>query len=301
MKICFLGLSGSGKTCYLYAASHVLTEGIRTLEGSVSILCTSVNRNILLNEGIEDMDNGDQAVWPRGSDQTREFPYELYINGIKRTQFEIYDYRGGALYDDSDIAQDEREELYETFKESSCIVVFIDAYTLMKAFSLKNQEDESDAYRKGDLKAESVIRANNRLNHLKLIMSEARQYLQQEVPILLTITKKDILSDDELNLAMEKLKINMTTLFSQANPNPVGMTAVSLGTNLGAGEFNEDMKKKLTGCLHLDVSQNIHIPILFPLFNGLELSANEAQIARKIFNNKVLKMYIEGKPAVIAF
>lgn len=301
MKICFLGLSGSGKTCYLYAASHVLTEGIRTTEGSVSILCTSVNRNILLNKGIEDMDNGDQAVWPRGSDQTREFPYELCINGIARTRFEIYDYRGGALYDDSDKAQDEREELYETFKESSCIVVFIDAYTLMKAFCLKNPEAESEAYRIGGHKAESNLKANNRLNHLKLIMSEARQYLQREVPILLTITKKDILSDDELNTAMEMLKTNMSALFSETNPNPVGITAVSLGTNLGAGELNEDMKKKLTGCLHLDVSQNIHIPILFPLFNGLKLSSKEAQIARKIFNNNVLKMYIEGKPAVITF
>lgn len=301
MKICFLGLSGSGKTCYLYAASYVLTEGIRTAEGSVSILCTSVDRNIQLNNGIEDMDNGDQAVWPRGSDQTIEFPYELYINGIKRSQFEIYDYRGGALYDDSDKAQDEREELYETFKESSCIVVFIDAYTLMKAFSLKNHEDESEAYRIGGHKVESNLKVNNKLNHLKLIMSEARQYLQKEVPILLTITKKDILSEDELNTAMEMLKNKMSTLFSETNPNPVGITAVSLGTNLGAGELNEDMKKKLTGCLHLDVSQNIHIPILFPLFNGLELSSKEAQIARKIFNNNVLKMYIEGKPAFITF
>ena len=301
MKICFLGLSGSGKTCYLYAASHVLTEGIRTSEGSVSILCTSVNRNILLNEGIEEMDNGDQAVWPKGSNQTIEFPYELYINGINKTRFEIYDYRGGALYDGSDRAQDEREELYETFNEASCVVVFIDAYTLMKSFGLKNHEDELYAYKKGGREAEAITTANNRLNHLKLIMSEARQYLQQEVPILLTITKKDILSDDELNIAMEKLQTNMTTLFSKTNPNPVGITAVSLGTNLGAGEVNEDMKRKLTGCLHLDVSQNIHIPILFALFSGLELSPNEAQIARKIFNNNVLKMYVEGEPAVISF
>lgn len=301
MKICFLGLSGSGKTCYLYAASHVLTEGIRTPVGSVSILCTSVSRNIHLNNGIEDMDNGDQALWPRGSDQTSEFPYELYINGNKRTRFEIYDYRGGALYDDSDSAQDEREELYKTFNESSCIVVFIDAFTLMKAFSLKNHEDESEAYRKGGLNVESILRANNKLNHLKLIIDEARQYLQQEVPILLTITKKDILSEEELNNAMEMLKNNMSTLFSKANPNPVGITAVSLGENLGAGEENEDRKRKLTGCLHLDVSKNIHIPILFPLFNGLELSQKEVQIARKIFNNNVIKMYIEGKPALITF
>ncbi len=301
MKICFLGLSGSGKTCYLYAASYVLTEGIQTSEGAVSILSTSVDRNILLNKGIEDMDNGEQAVWPNGSDQTRDFPYELYINGTKKTPFEIYDYRGGALYDDSNKAQDERKELYETFKESSCIVIFIDAYTLMKAFSLKNPEEESNAYRQGDLKAESITKAINKLNHLKLIMNEARQYIEQDVPILLTITKKDILSNDELNIAMEKLKINMSTLFSETNPNPVGITAVSLGTNLGASEFNKDMKKKLTGCLHLDVSQNIHIPILFPLFLGIELSPNESKIAQKIFNSNAVQMYIEGKPAVITF
>ncbi len=301
IKICFLGLSGSGKTCYLYAASHVLTEGIQTSEGAVSILSTSVNSNILLNKGIEDMDNGEQAVWPKGSDQTRDFPYELYINGIKKTPFEIYDYRGGALYDDSGKAQHEREELYKTIRESSCIVVFIDAYTLMKAFSLKNPEEESLAYRQGDREAESIIKAINTLNHIKLIMNEARQHIEQDIPILLTITKKDILSNDELNIAIEKLKINMSTLFSETNPNPVGITAVSLGTNLGAGEFNKDMKKKLTGCLHLDVSQNIHIPILFPLFLGIELSPKESRIAQKIFNGSVVQMYIEGKPAVITF
>ena len=302
IKICFLGLSGSGKTCYLYAASHVLTEGIHTSEGSVSILSTSVNRNIILNQGIEDMDNREQAVWPKGSDKTRDFPYELYVNGKKKTQFEIYDYRGGALYDDSDNAQDEREELYETFKESSCIVIFIDAYTLMKAFSLKNTEDEYIAYQKGDLESESITKAINKLNHLKLIVNEACQYIEQDVPILLTITKKDILTDDELCVAIEKLKTNMSHLFSTENPNLVGITAVSLGDNLGAGDFNKDMKKKLTGCLHLDLSQNIHIPILFPLFLGVELSSiEESRIAQKIFNSNVIQLYIKGKPAFITF
>lgn len=301
IKICFLGLSGSGKTCYLYAASHVLTSGIQTQEGSVSILSTDMRKNILLNQGIEDMVKEKDAVWPKGSDQTRLFPYDLYINGKKKTQFEIYDYRGGALYDIADNAQDEREEIYNTFTESSCIVVFIDAYTLMTAFGLKNEEDETLAYRKGNRKQDNAVQADNQVNHLNLIINDVRQYVQQDVPILLTITKKDILSDEELTVAIDKLRAKMPILFAPDNPNPIVITAVSLGSNLGAGELNKDNKNKLTGCLHLDVSQNIHIPILFPLFLGIELSPNESMIARRIFNSKVLQMYVGGKPAIITF
>lgn len=302
MKICFLGLSGAGKTCYLYAASHVLTEGIHTSDGSVAILSTSVSRNIFLNKGIEDLENGIKSVWPLGSSVTQDFPYDLYINGSKKIHFEIYDYRGGALYDETDRGQDEREELYETFSSSRCIVVFIDAYTLMKAFSLKTEEDESFTYQRGGYEVETITKAMNKLNHLKLIINEAREKIEQDVPILLTITKKDILFETELSVAKERLKEHMSILFSEESTNPVAITAVSLGENLGVGEFNEDnCKRKLIGCLHLDVSQNLHIPILFPLFMGVKLSENDKNIAKRIFNNNVIQLYVKGKPAYIAF
>lgn len=301
MKICFLGLSGSGKTCYLYAASHVLTEGIRTSDGAVSILSTTIPSNVILNKGIQDMINKDDSVWPAGSNETRIFPYDLYVEGKRKARFEVYDYRGGALYEDKDDAQDEREELYEVFQQSSCIVIFLDAYTLMTAFSLKNDTDASYAYKKGNIKEDSVIKAVNKLNHIKVVINEARERIQKDVPILLTITKKDILSDNELNIAIEKLKQNMAILFASENPNPIGITAVSLGKNLGAIDNNRGVKKRLTGSLHLDVSQNIHIPMLFPLFLGIDLSDKEKNIASKIFNNNVIQLYVRGKRAWIAF
>ena len=44
MNICLLGLSGSGKTCYLYTATHVLARGVE-VNGHI-ISATSSNRHI---------------------------------------------------------------------------------------------------------------------------------------------------------------------------------------------------------------------------------------------------------------
>ena len=295
MKICFLGLSRSGKTCYLYAASNVLSEGINTDYGTVSIMSTNEQQNIRLNEGIEDMERG---VWPRGSNQTMVFPFDFLINGRFKCPFEIYDYRGGALYDTRDKAQDEREELYETFEDASCVVILIDAYTLIDAFELKNPEDDAAIHQKGSTEKMSPLSARNRIKHLELIVSKCHEISGQNTPVLLTITKKDILTPEELERGIEGLRRILPTIFSRENKMTIGITAVSLGENLGAGEADEEQRKRLTGHLMLDVSQNLHIPILFALFLGINTSDNEKKIAMRIFNNDVVKLFIGGERAL---
>lgn len=295
MKICFLGLSRSGKTCYLYAASNVLSEGIITDCGTVSIMSTNEQQNIRLNEGIEDMESG---VWPKGSDQTMVFPFDFMINGQFKSSFLIYDYRGGALYDKKDKAQDEREELYETFKDSSCIVFLIDAYTLIDAFDLKDKEDDFAIHKKGSTEKMTSTAARNRIKHLELIVRKCREVSDKNVPILLTITKKDILSQSELDEGIKRLQAILPTIFSPENNVTIGITTVSLGQNLGAGEPNEEQKKRLTGRLKLDVSQNLHIPILFALFMSMETSEKEKKIAQRIFKDDVIQLYVGGKRAV---
>lgn len=295
MKICFLGLSRSGKTCYLYAASNVLSEGINTDYGTVSIMSTNEQQSIRLNEGIEEMERG---VWPRGSNQTMVFPFDFLINGRSKCLFEIYDYRGGALYDTRDTAQDEREELYETFKDTSCVVILIDAYTLIDAFELKNPEDDVAIHQKGSTEKMSPLSARNRIKHLELIVRKCHDISGQNTPILLTITKKDILTSEELERGIEELKKILPTIFSRENDMTIGITAVSLGENLGAGEADEEQNKTLTGHLMLDVSQNLHIPILFALFLGINTSDNEKKIAMRIINNDVVKLFIGGERAI---
>lgn len=298
-KICFIGLSGSGKTCYLYAASHLLQDGIRTSVGSVTIVCADIGRSSELKEGFKEMD-GTCPVWPKGTDKshTKYFPYELYIGGSKKLEFEICDYRGGVFDETNDAAHDERLTLYE---ESNCIVVFIDAYTLLQAFRLKNEDEISKAFTRGDRLKITYSDAISELNHLKVVVNEARRNISPDTPILMVITKKDILLENELEDAIEKLKTHMNIFFSEETSNPVGITAISLGLNLGAGEETQDGQKKMLGQMLLSVSNNIHIPMLFPLFIDLDLSLNEKKLAKKLFNSNSIQLYIEGAPAVISY
>ena len=64
MNICLLGLSGSGKTCYLYTMSHVLANGISINGHTISATSTDRRQQLRLNRGIEQMANG---IWPDGS------------------------------------------------------------------------------------------------------------------------------------------------------------------------------------------------------------------------------------------
>lgn len=295
IKICLLGLSRSGKTCYLYAASNVLSEGIHTDYGTVSIMSTNEEQNIHLNKGIEDMVRG---VWPKGSDQTMVFPFDFMINGQEKGSFQIYDYRGGALDDTRKNAREEREELYETFKDTSCIVFLIDAYTLNDAFNLKSPEEDLMIHEKGATEKMTSTAARNRIKHLELIVRKCRNVTNCDVPVLMTITKKDILSKEELRKGIEGVKAILPTIFSPENNMTVGITAVSLGQNLGAGEPDEEQNKKLTGRLMLDVSQNLHIPILFALFMGIDISVKEKRIAQRVLNSDAIQLFVGGERAL---
>ena len=322
-KICFLGLSGSGKTCYLYAASHLLGQGLHTSAGKLSIVCADTGRSTSLTVGFNEM-NGKFPVWPKGTGETMYFPFELFIEGRRKIEFEICDYRGGVFSEATDKAHDQRQTLYE---ESDCIVLFIDSYTLMRAFSLKNKTDISNAFKRGDLQEKTYSDAISELNHLKVIINEARrnkplyhEYINEltekgakvvaigggtGLSMLLRGIKKYTnnkkLFAEELEDAIEKLKLHMDILFSEETLNPIGITAISLGTDLGSGELNQDGQKKILGQMHLSVSNNLHIPILFPLFIDINLSDNEKGMAKKIFNSNSIQIYFKGKPALISF
>ena len=80
MNICLLGLSGSGKTCYLYTAAHVLSKGVAIGEHKVSATCSNRQQAIRLNYGIEQMA---EEKWPEGSTGTNTYPFDLKLDGQK--------------------------------------------------------------------------------------------------------------------------------------------------------------------------------------------------------------------------
>ena len=88
MNICLLGLSGSGKTCYLYTMSHLLAKGISINGHTISATSMHRQQQLRLNRGIEQMASG---KWPDGSTDTITYPFELKIDGSSKGNFTIYD------------------------------------------------------------------------------------------------------------------------------------------------------------------------------------------------------------------
>ena len=288
-NICLLGLSRSGKTCYLYAATNVLSRGIECGEDSISIMPTNEQQCIRLNRGIEDMEMG---WWPKGSQQTMTYPFEFMIDGQKQFPFTIYDYRGGALNDTSDNGQDEREELYETFNNSSCIIFLIDGCTLLDAIDPPLLQKDSH---KDNEEHFTRTQAINQIKYMESLVDKCREKTGKTAPILLVITKKDIFSDESLKAGINMLRKQLPTLFSKRNDMIVGITSVSLGRELKAGESNGEGKKRLTGVLSLNTSQNLHIPILFALFQSVEVNSESYALIKHLFNSDVIKLYRGGE------
>lgn len=290
-NICLLGLSRSGKTCYLYASTDVLSRGVKCADSNISIMSTDEQKYMRLYRGVEDMANG---WWPGGSKQTMEYPFAFMIDGQKQFDFTIYDYRGGALNDISNDALEERNELYETFNNSSCIVFLIDGYTLLDAIGADVPYDDGEEHF-------SRTEALHQIKYMEILVDKCRQKTGLTAPILLVITKKDIFSKEELQAGIDLLKKELPTLFSKKNDVVVGITSVSLGRDLKAGHQSEQGKKQMTGVLCLNTSQNLHIPILFALFQSVDEDSETYKSMARLFNSDAIKLYLGGEEVLICF
>lgn len=293
MNICLLGLSGSGKTCYLYTACHVLSRGVSVDEHVISATSKSRQQQLRLNKGIEQMAN---HIWPEGSISTLTYPFDLKIDGKVMGQFTIYDYRGGALDGMADDDQDDANELFDTFEDSSCIVFLIDGDTVMEGLNpgdvaLEHQDRVSPQQR---------LQARNKINYIEALLQECNERMQRNVPILLTITKSDIFTEDELQAGYRLLRELLPSVFSLYNDKIVGVTSVTLGENL------QNDQGRLTGVFRLNTQGNVHIPILFALLQEIDEDGSRfknSQEARRLFRNlfttNKISFYRGGKPALI--
>ena len=289
MNITLLGLSGSGKTCYLYTAAHILARGIS--ENAHTISATSCNREIttILHRGIEDMVRG---KWPEGSNKTLAYPFALKIDGKPILQFTIYDYRGNALDHFGEDDKKQTKELFETFEESSCIVFLIDGNTLRDALDSECLRPE---HRRKVLPSEQLS-AINKICYIESLLKDCNEQMERNVPILLVITKRDIFFEEELHASKKLLKELLPTIFSSKNDMIVGITAVTLG------EIKEDGQLKE---LWLNTDGNIHLPILFALFQDIENLGQNSDIDEakslivRLFPSNRIDLYRGGKEAFI--
>lgn len=264
-KISIYGLSGSGKSCYIYAMTKALSKGVKFDNGKVMTMVNSDLKQVnLLNQRFKMMVDG---VWPPGTSETSVFTYRNSIAFKLIANISIRDYRGGIFSSIEEDDMNEIEDLYKSFKDSGSLAFFIGVDKVMRAM-------------KGDVDA---------FNDLGMMHNLYAKYLEtypnDTTPIIFVLTKADLASPEELEACKNFVRDNYAAFFGAGTGLTVGLTAVTLGRNLGCGADNE-----LIGELRVGPSEgNIQIPILFTIFG-----IYSKRIAEELERNASLKVALEG-------
>ena len=304
-KISMFGISGSGKTCYLYAMAQVLQGGVRQGDFRLSMIANDIEKQTILNDGYMQMvANG---KWPKGSDTTTEF--DLCVRVQSNGLFEeiipnlvLLDYAGGIWTANNNRANQDRAELMEAFSDSSSVLFLVDGITLLQAMEAT---DLHPSHRDMASIQETVM-ARQQITFVENLFMGYKQYVKSVPPVMVVVTKADVFADkDELVKGKALIKEYLPSIFAKGSGIEAGITAVSLGTNLSAGEDN-----RIDGDLNLSTKYNIHLPIVFGLYAWLSdkygKSPREEQIEiehhavplREMMKGKV-EMFKNGNQVII--
>ncbi len=250
-KISFYGLSRSGKSCYIFAMAQALSQGIKFPNGEILTIRTPDPRQMLrLYKAYEQMMNGQ---WPAGNIESAIYKFNTKKSLVNIMSFELSDYRGGLLDTMDDDDKEAQEELLSSYKDSSVLLFFIGADIVKKALA-------------GDFES------NFKINYLNVLYDN---YLEQtydsKTPVMIVITKSDMLSPQEVVKVKEFVMTKMQSLFAYGTNITAAITAVTLGKNLS--NDNGELEGEL---IIGPTSGNIHIPVLYSLYCVLSKELEEA-------------------------
>lgn len=289
-KISFYGLSGSGKSCYIFAMSQALSQGVPFNDGELLTVITPDPRQMLkLYKAYEKMVNGQ---WPAGNVESVNYNFNIRKALDLLMSLEITDFRGGLLDSVDDDDQEEQEKLFNSYKGSSVLLFFVGA-------------DKVKAAMNGDPSARFNIQYLNTLYEQYLgFSSNARN-----TPVMVVLSKSDMLTSSEISAAIKFLKDQMAGMFGQGTGITAGITAVTLGENLtnDGGE--------LEGVLDITpTAGNLNIPVLFSLFyvmgqkiestigniqsNESALGSSKRELSKELNRNSFLRFFVNNESSI---
>ena len=277
-KISMFGISGSGKTCYLYAMAQVLQGGARQDNFRLSMIANDIQQQTILHNGYLMM--AADGRWPKGSDTTTGFDLRVRVqydgefsNIIENLT--LLDYAGGVWTNNSLDADKDRINLMNEFMDSSAVLFLVDGKTLLQAM---DANDLHPSHR--DIATiQEIVMARQQISFVENLFLgykqhigsvppqdgqhlDYRQHIGSVPPVMVVVTKADVfMYSDELEKGKNLIKEYLPSLFAKGSGIYVGITAVSLGTNLSAGEDN-----RIQGHLSLSTQYNIHLPIIYGLY-----------------------------------
>jgi hypothetical protein len=289
-KISFYGLSGSGKSCYIFAMSQALSQGIPFNDGELLTVITPQPRQMLrLYKAYDKMVNGH---WPEGNVESVNYNFNVRKALDLLMTLDITDFRGGLLDSTDEDDEEEQKMLFDSYNDSSVLLFFIGA-------------DRTKAAMSGDFDARFNIQFFNSLYERYLDNAETNK----KTPVMVVLTKSDMLTETEKKSAIAFLKDQMRVLFGVGTGITAGITAVTLGSNLSneGGELEGQLNIKPT-------AGNLNIPILFSLFHVMakkieatigaidvsesDLSSSQKALSHELSRNAFSRFFVNNESTI---
>jgi hypothetical protein len=245
VKITMLGISGSGKTCYMLGLYATMQLGLQ----GFTLSTTDLDEDLKLTSWWETL-VGTQGEdrWPK---LTGAEPYQYEFDfsyGMKRLiGFDWLDYRGGAMQDVSTKA--DVQTLLNRLQESSCVFLCLSGEFL-------TEEASSDSLLRSIARQAGV----DRMNKYLAILSNNLSDRQRPFPLVIVITKHDkcqprTRDKSSREKLIDEIKKMFGPLFMPNQDWLIMLCPVSLGKEL---ESNSD-----TGKIE---PKNLHLPLVFALY-----------------------------------
>lgn len=235
-KITMLGVSNSGKTCFIYA----MYDFMQKVQNGFTFITKDPDVDMDLNEGWEGI--AFDGVWPDGTQLTSFYDFTVLFKSRPIMEFSWCDYRGGAITERS--TQKDVDELHKRIFDSECLIVCIGADTIKGIISGDNR------------KGRELVRLNN-------LISRFAATKQRRIPIIFTLTKADLYTAQEQKQLLSVIKEYFSALYEQG----AGWLYAIVPVTLGQFEETSVGDKTIRGVV---APKNIHIPVMFFLHSILK-------------------------------
>lgn len=282
-QITILGMSGSGKTCYLLGLYYKMSSGLKGYT-----IATDDDADVQLRDRyarLSDVTLNREKRFPAGTDNISKYVFDLQYGYNTVMSFDWVDYPGGLLDRKNSGSLEEYEDVKKAINNSSSIFICVDGLLLVG----DDTEEKIDNIR------------DNCSNVINTFFSDYQKTNKSIPPTAIIVTKYDVCKDDtDEDELCEIIEEAFSPFFVK---NEVEKIVTIIPVSIGVNIMNEDGSGRMKPI-------NIHLPIFMGIWFALSKKiqdsvenlrrrqriTNELSQQKKIEENKLFfknRKYIE--------
>jgi hypothetical protein len=282
--------------------SQVLGDkGVCSNGMTFTLKANDIKQQVQLNNGYMTLLDD---KWPQPTNAPTTYDYCLRLQHQGRIMeiipnLIVQDYRGGILDfgTDNDVADYKR--MIRSFSESVAIVYIVDGNSLLAALE---PEERDVVHSNRNIEIKESIYAKQQMSIVENLFVDFKRTHSRVPPIMVAISKDDVLTPNELDAGKKLIKGVMPSIFGHGSGTISAITHFSLGVDLEKGIQSSRLK--------LNTERNLHIPVMFSAYaefcqqyevapnDGVRRALSDMMLEmRNIFRGR-LDIFIDGERAI---